>query len=135
MGVRDRRRPFLGEINTAPFVDVMLVLLVIFMVTAAVKNRGVDVELPRTRTVESLPAGTGHVVLTMRADGAIFLDMLEVDRESLTDHLIQRVVKLDKRLFLRADKAVSHGDVVEVLGEIKGVGITGVGIVAEPEEE
>jgi biopolymer transport protein TolR len=134
MAARNRRR-YLTEINTTPFVDVMLVLLVFVMVGAAIKGQGVNVDLPRTRTVESLPKGSGHFVLTMDAEGRLFLDQDEVPREHLREYLVQRVLKQDKALFLRADKTVPYGDVVRVMAEIREAGVPRMGIVAEPEDQ
>ncbi|WP_022663441.1 ExbD/TolR family protein [Paucidesulfovibrio longus] len=134
MAPRARRR-FLSEISTTPFVDVMLVLLVIVMVGTAVKGKGVEVELPRTRTVQSLPKGSGHFVLSMDADGRIFMDTEEVDRDHLKEYLVQRVLKQDKAVFLRADKDVPYGEVVRVMAEIREAGVPRIGIVAEPEDQ
>lgn len=134
MTTRGRRR-FLAEINTTPFVDVMLVLLVIVMVGTAVKGKGVEVDLPRTRTVETLPKGSGHFVLSMDAEGRLFLDTEEVDRAHLKEYMIQRVIKQDKALFLRADKTVPYGEVVRVMAEIREAGVPHIGIVAEPEDQ
>lgn len=133
MAQRSRRR-YLTEINTTPFVDVMLVLLVFVMVGAAVKGEGVQVDLPRTRTVESLPKGSGHFVLTMDADARLFLDQEEVPRDHLREYMIQRVLKQDKALFLRADQSVPYGDVVRVMAEIREAGVPHIGIVAEEED-
>ena len=65
---------FVSEINVTPFVDVMLVLLIIFMVTAPMMTEGLDVDLPQTRAVETLPTESDNMILTVRKDGAIFLD-------------------------------------------------------------
>ena len=69
---------FVSEINVTPFVDVMLVLLIIFMVTAPMMTEGLDVDLPQTRAVETLPTESDNMLLTVRKDGAIFLDSYEV---------------------------------------------------------
>jgi biopolymer transport protein TolR len=124
----------MAEINVTPFVDVMLVLLIIFMVTAPMLTQGVDVNLPRTRSVRTLPAGSDHLVLSIRKDGGISLDEYNVPFEDLRQHLINLVVAQKKQLFLRADKDVPYGQVVGVMGEIKSVGIEKLGIVAEPNE-
>ncbi|WP_319582874.1 protein TolR [uncultured Pseudodesulfovibrio sp.] len=122
---------FLNEINVTPFVDVMLVLLIIFMVTAPLMTQGVEVDLPTTRTVRNLPQDSEHLVLTVRKDGRIFLDEYEVSMDELEDHLKRLVAGQKKQLFLRADKEVPYGTVVQVMGEIKGAGIDKLGIVAE----
>lgn len=122
---------FLNEINVTPFVDVMLVLLIIFMVTAPLMTQGVEVDLPTTRTVKNLPQDSEHLVLSIKKDGKLFLDEYEVGMGELEDHLKRLVSKQKKQLFLRADKEVSYGTVVQVMGEIKASGIDRLGIVAE----
>ncbi len=134
MSYRRSRRAFLGEINVTPFVDVMLVLLIIFMVSATVRHQGLEVNLPRTKMVEALPMGKDHFVLTLQADGTAFLDQMEIPRKNMVEHLIQQVAKLKKRLYLRADKDVSHGEVIKVLGQAREAGIADVSLVAEDEE-
>jgi biopolymer transport protein TolR len=122
---------FLNEINVTPFVDVMLVLLIIFMVTAPLMTQGVEVDLPTTRTVRNLPQDSEHLVLTVRKDGKIFLDEYQVSMDELEDHLKRLVAGQRKQLFLRADTEVPYGTVVRVMGEIKAAGIDKLGIVAE----
>jgi biopolymer transport protein TolR len=127
-------RGYMAEINVTPFVDVMLVLLIIFMVTAPMLTQGVDVDLPKTRSVRTLPAGSDHLVLTVNKDGGLYLDEYNVPFEDLRQHLMNLVVSQHKQLFLRADKEVPYGVVVKVMGEIKSVGIEKLGIVAESSE-
>jgi len=122
---------FLNEINVTPFVDVMLVLLIIFMVTAPLMTQGVEVDLPTTKTVKNLPQDSDHLVLSIKKDGKLFLDEYQVDMDELGDHLKRLVAKQKKQLFLRADKEVTYGLVVQVMGEIKSAGIDRLGIVAE----
>jgi biopolymer transport protein TolR len=122
---------FLNEINVTPFVDVMLVLLIIFMVTAPLMTQGVEVDLPATRTVRNLPQDSEHLVLTVKKDGNIFLDEYKVSLNELEEHLKRLVATQKKQLFLRADREVPYGTVVQVMGEIKAAGIDKLGIVAE----
>ncbi len=126
---------FLNEINVTPFVDVMLVLLIIFMVTAPLMTQGVEVDLPTTRTVKNLPQDSENLVLSIKADGSLFLDEYKVGLEELEEHLKRLVASQKKQLFLRADKAVPYGTVVQVMGEIKAAGIDRLGIVAEQTED
>ncbi|MBA4358361.1 MAG: protein TolR [Desulfovibrio sp.] len=128
-------RGYMAEINVTPFVDVMLVLLIIFMVTAPMLTQGVDVDLPKARSVRTLPAGSDHLVLTVKKDGGLFLDEYNVPFEDLRQHLTNLVVSQRKQLYLRADKDVAYGVVVKVMGEIKSVGIEKLGIVAEASDE
>ncbi|MDO9632740.1 MAG: ExbD/TolR family protein, partial [Humidesulfovibrio sp.] len=116
-------------------VDVMLVLLIIFMVTAPMLTQGVDVDLPKTRSVRTLPAGSDHLVLSVKKDGSIFLDEYNVPFEDLRQHLQNLVISQNKQLYLRADKDVAYGVVVKVMGEIKSVGIEKLGLVAEASDE
>lgn len=125
---------FVAEINVTPFVDVMLVLLIIFMVTAPMMSEGLEVDLPQTRTVEVLPTDSDHLVLTIRKDGVIYLDEYKVAQEELEDYLRRLVKEKNKSLFLHADKAVPYGIVVDVMGRIKGAGIEKLGVVAERED-
>jgi biopolymer transport protein TolR len=127
-------RGYMAEINVTPFVDVMLVLLIIFMVTAPMLTQGVDVDLPKTRSVRTLPAGSDHLVLTVKKDGGLYLDEYNVPFEDLQNHLLNLVVNQKKQLYLRADQEVPYGIVVKVMGEIKSVGIEKLGIVAESSE-
>ncbi|OIQ51669.1 Biopolymer transport protein ExbD [Pseudodesulfovibrio hydrargyri] len=122
---------FLNEINVTPFVDVMLVLLIIFMVTAPLMTQGVEVDLPTTRTVRNLPQDSEHLVLSVKKDGTIFLDEYQVALDELQAYIQRLVAKQKKQLFLRADKEVPYGTVVQVMGEIKAAGIDRLGIVAE----
>ncbi|WP_319467100.1 protein TolR [uncultured Pseudodesulfovibrio sp.] len=122
---------FLNEINVTPFVDVMLVLLIIFMVTAPLMTQGVEVDLPTTKTVKNLPQDSEHLVLSVKKDGTLFLDEFQVGMDELEDHLKRLVAKQKKQLFLRADSEVAYGVVVHVMGEVKAAGIDRLGIVAE----
>lgn len=134
MSLQKGGRGYLAEINVTPFVDVMLVLLIIFMVTAPMLTQGVDVDLPKTRSVRTLPTGSDHLVLTVKKDGGIYLDEYNVPFEDLQQHLLNLVVNQRKQLYLRADQEVPYGIVVKVMGEIKSVGIEKLGIVAESSE-
>ncbi|MDR1855668.1 MAG: ExbD/TolR family protein [Desulfovibrio sp.] len=123
---------FVSEINVTPFVDVMLVLLIIFMVATPMMSQGLDVDLPQTKNVEVLPTESEHMVLTVRRDGKVFLDEYGVDdMEMLEGYLRSLVKEKNKSLFLQADKEVPYGTVVEVMGHIKAVGIEKLGVMAD----
>jgi len=132
------RHTVLSEINVTPFVDVMLVLLVIFMVTTPILYQGVNVNLPKT---DSQPMSSldreGKVVVTLNSDGAIFI---EKEEYSLSDLRIE-IRKLmsekgkdvrEENVFLRADRSVPYGTVVEVMSEIRNAGVTKLGLITEP---
>ena len=108
------KKGFVSEINVTPFVDVMLVLLIIFMVTAPMMTEGLDVDLPQTRAVETLPTESDNMILTIRKDGVIFLDSYEVGLDELQDKIDLLVKQQNKQLFLQADKDVAYGLVVDV---------------------
>ena len=120
---------FVSEINVTPFVDVMLVLLIIFMVTAPMMTDGLDVNLPKVEASEKIPIEDDHVILTIKADGTLFLDEYETTGSDLPSVLDVNVRQPQKQLFVRADQAVPYGIVMEVMGKIRGVGITDVGLI------
>lgn len=122
-----------SEINVTPFVDVMLVLLIIFMVATPMMTEGLEVDLPQTSQVEVLPTETEHMILTVRRDGRIFLDEYPIeDMANLGDYLQKLVKDKNRTLFMQADKEVPYGVVVEVMGQIKAAGIENLGVIAEP---
>jgi biopolymer transport protein TolR len=126
---------FLSEINVTPFVDVMLVLLIIFMVTAPMLTQGVEVDLPETRAVETLPEDSDAVVLKVLKDGTIKLDKYDVRIEDLGNYLKRMEFEQGKLLYLQADKDVAYGVVVKVMAEVRAAGIGKLGVVTEPEDE
>lgn len=126
---------FVSEINVTPFVDVMLVLLIIFMVTAPMMSEGLEVDLPTTSYVENLPTEQDNMVLSIKQDGTIYLDTYIVPLEELEVKLDLLVKQQNKQLFLRADKEVPYGLVVDVMGRIRGAGIEKLGVVAQREDQ
>ena len=126
---------FVSEINVTPFVDVMLVLLIIFMVATPMMSQGIDVALPQTKQVEVLPTESENMVMTVRQDGKIFLDEYAVELDDLENKLQVLVKEKNKTLFLQADKNVPYGTVVDIMGRIKAVGIEKLGVVAEKPDE
>jgi biopolymer transport protein TolR len=125
-------RRFLSDINVTPFVDVMLVLLIIFMVTAPMMMQGVEVNLPET-TARHIKTKDEPLVLTVTKKKEIFL---ENHRFELKD-LEEKVKKIfenrrDKEILLRADKDISYGFVIKVIASIKRAGIDKLGMVTEP---
>lgn len=133
MGMNLGSGKFVSEINVTPFVDVMLVLLIIFMVATPMMTSGLEVDLPQTKQVESLPTETDHMILTIRADGKMYLDEYAVDdMEALEGFLINLVKDKNRTLFLQADREVPYGIVVQAMGQIKAAGIDNLGVMAEP---
>lgn len=123
----EKQRRALSEINVTPFVDVMLVLLIIFMVTAPLMQQGIDINLPQAKGKEISP--TERTVITIKKDGKIYLDKASVTMQALTLKLSK---SLNKEVFLKADKDVPYGLVVEVMGELREIGIEKLGMVTEP---
>ncbi len=126
---------YVAEINVTPFVDVMLVLLIIFMVTAPMMSEGLEVDLPKTRQVEVLPTESENMIMTIKKDGAIHLDEYKVDPQELPEKLRLLVKDKNKSLFLQADKDVPYGVVVDVMGSIKAAGIEKLAVVALRSDE
>jgi biopolymer transport protein TolR len=123
----------LSEINVTPFVDVMLVLLIIFMVTAPMMQQGIDVDLPET-TTQNLRIRDEPLVLTVKKDGEYFLGRREIPEAELGDKLAAILQGLDrKEIFLRADKGARYGAVVKALAAARQAGATKLGMVTEPE--
>lgn len=132
MGMNAPRGKFVSEINVTPFVDVMLVLLIIFMVATPMMSSGLEVDLPQTRQVETLPTESDNMVLTIRRDGRIYLDEYAVNSVPELGPFLKTLVKdKNKTLFLQADREVPYGVVVAVMGEIKAAGIENLGVMAE----
>lgn len=119
----------MAEINVTPFVDVMLVLLIIFMVTAPLLQQGVDVNLPQAKGKDLPPEERLSIVV--KKDGILYLNDNPISMNDLAKKL-SSVSKLNPNVFLRADKDVPYGLVVQVMGEIKEAGIEKLGMVTEP---
>ena len=127
------RRSAISEINVTPFVDVMLVLLVIFMVTAPLIQQGIDVNLPKTRS-EGLSADEERLVVTVKAKGEIFVQRAEVPAEQLEAKLMAILeTRQNKEVFLRADDKVAYGTVARTLSALRRAGASRIGMVTEPE--
>ncbi len=125
----------MSEINVTPFVDVMLVLLIIFMVTAPMMVQGVDVSLPQAAAGD-ISTEKEHLMLTIDSGNRIFINEYEVTLDSLGTKLVKiRAGVPDGEVFLRADKGVPYGLVVQVMAEAKAAGVEKLGMVTEPVDE
>ena len=124
---------FMSEINVTPLVDVMLVLLIIFMVTAPMMLQGLDVELPKVDTTAMRTKGE-RVVISMNAKGEVYIDEFKVPVEDL-GFKVKRImeVKDTKEVYLRADKNIPYGQVAAMMGALNKAGIQNLGLVTEPE--
>lgn len=125
----NRDRTALSEINVTPFVDVMLVLLVIFMVTAPLLQQGIDVNLPKAKGRDLPPEE--RITLIIKKNGAIYMNENPVSVGEMRRKL-EAISKLNPNVFLKADKDVSYGFVVEIMSEIKEAGIEKLGMITEP---
>ncbi len=125
----------MAEINVTPLVDVVLVLLIIFMVTAPLMQRGIDVDLPRTNTQTS--ENEERLIISINSKGAISIGDAEIPMEDLKDQVQKRVetMKNKNAVFLRADSSLRYQVVMDVMDEIKRSGVPTVGLVTEPRKE
>lgn len=125
----NRNRTVLSEINVTPFVDVMLVLLVIFMVTAPLMQQGVDVNLPKAKGKELPPEE--RISLVIKRDRTVYMNDTPVSIAEMRQKL-EAISKLNPNVFLKADKDVPYGLVVEVMSEVKEAGIEKLGMITQP---
>jgi len=123
---------FMSDINVTPFVDVMLVLLIIFMVTAPMMTQGVDVALPEA-TAEPLPAEKEQLIISIDNKAAVFINDVPVTVDDLNEKL-KRIMsnRSDREVYLKADKDIPYGTVVRVMSEIKLAGVEKLGMVTIP---
>lgn len=128
------RKRLVSDINVTPLVDVMLVLLIIFMVTAPMMTQGLNVDLPET-TSKSLRQEEKPIVITVNKDGEISIDSIPLARSVLLQELQKNyAVNKEQPIFLRADKNVPYGHVVTVMADIKSVGFDKIGMITKPPE-
>jgi biopolymer transport protein TolR len=125
----------LAEINVTPLVDVMLVLLIIFMVTAPMLSMGIDVNLPKVKS-KSVDVTEEKLVLTISETKEIFLNKTKLQLGEINSKLEAIFSnRIDREIFLRADKNVPYGFVVEVMSEVRKAGVDKLGMITEPPEE
>ena len=126
-----KRYAQLSEINVTPFVDVMLVLLIVFMVTAPLLTVGVPVDLPKTEAAQ-MTDDVEPLVISVRADGSLYLQETPLTADVLVPRLVAITgAKPDTRIFVRGDKAIAYGDVMRIMGLISSAGFTRVALLAE----
>ncbi len=132
MGGQNDNRSVMAEINVTPLVDVMLVLLVIFMVTAPMMQQGVQVNLPKADTKAMTPAEEA-VIVSVDKTGKTYINKDEVPAGDLKPRLEALFAsRAKKEVFLKADAGVPYGEVVRAMADIKGAGIERLGMVTEP---
>ena len=132
---RNNHDKALSEINVTPLVDVMLVLLIIFMVTAPMLSMGIDVNLPRVKS-KSVDVNEEKLVLTVNEAREIYLNKTRIPLAELNSKLEAIFSnRIDREVFLRADKNVPYGFVVEVMSEVRRAGVDKLGMITEPPED
>ena len=140
MRYRTRKRP-MSEINVVPYIDVMLVLLIIFMITAPLLSQGVKIDLPQVPS-EALPASDNDpVIISVDAAGNFFINYGEnQDQPVSPDVLVNRVGALVKYrpelpVLVKGDAGVNYGRVVQAMALLQGAGVKGIGLITEPPEQ
>jgi biopolymer transport protein TolR len=131
-----KQNTLMSEINIVPFCDVMLVLLIIFMVTAPMMVQGVDIALPESRQAESLSMEEEQLTISIDKDSKILINDYEVG----IDHLREKLDNIfenrsNRNVFLKADKDIAYGEVVAVMAEIKAAGVEKLGMVTRIPDE
>jgi biopolymer transport protein TolR len=131
------RRTVLAQINVTPFVDVMLVLLIIFMITAPMMEKGVDVALPEVENAPNLSSIKEPLVITVTRKGKIMIGNNAVEDVTKLTPVLQQVLseREDKTVYLEADRAVPYGNVVKVMAAVKRAGVVKLGMVAQEPEK
>ncbi|HAM51238.1 MAG TPA: protein TolR [Nitrospiraceae bacterium] len=125
----EKSRSAMSEINVTPLVDVMLVLLIIFMVTAPLLQQGIDVNLPKAKGKDLPPEE--RITLVIKKTGTLYMNDSPVSIPEMKKKL-ESISKLNPNVFLKADTSVPYGLVVEVMGEIKDSGVEKLGMITEP---
>ncbi|TET92992.1 MAG: protein TolR [Desulfobacteraceae bacterium] len=132
MDVGEGRQDLISDINVTPLVDVMLVLLIIFMVTAPMMIHGVKVNLPITES-KSIKSKEDPLILSITKKRLIFIENYNVEFKALKGKLKKIFVnRVGKEILLQADKDISYGFVMKVMSQVKEAGITKVGMITEP---
>ncbi len=139
-GGRGGRRKPMAEINVVPYIDVSLVLLIIFMITTPLLQTGVDVDLPKAESKAVDPGKDPPVVVTIKAAGELFVDVgdhkdVPVDKEGLREKVLSAVKdKPGRPVLIRGDQSVEYGKVIRVMASLKKAGVPSVGLMTQPEE-
>ncbi len=128
---QSKREP-MSEINVTPFVDVMLVLLIIFMVTAPLLTVGVQVDLPES-SADSLPDDQEPLTISINSKGEIYIQEHQVTYQKMIPKLLAIAKnRTDTRIYVRGDKNINYGRVLEVMGTLSGAGFSKVALIYEP---
>jgi len=129
---KNGNRQLVSDINVTPLVDVVLVLLIIFMVTAPMLQMGIDVNLPRVKA-KSIDVGEEKLILTVNNKNEIFINKYKATIDDLKPKLESIFSsRIDRELFMRADEKVPYGFVVKVMSEVRKAGVDKLGMITEP---
>ncbi len=130
-------RRTLSQINVTPFVDVMLVLLIIFMVTAPMMDQGFNVNLPEVKNAPGIAGSNEPLVVTVAKDGTISLGRSRIDSPARLTPVLTQILqgRKDRDVLLEADRNVPYGKVVEVMAAIRSAGVEKLGMVSQPPQE
>jgi biopolymer transport protein TolR len=137
---RRKKRKLKAEINVVPYIDVMLVLLIIFMVTAPLLNLGVDIQLPQS-TAKAMQADKEPIVISVGEKGELFLTLGAAQRESIdAENLVKKVAAFVHQnpqvpVLIAGDKRATYGAVYEILPSLQQVGVTKVGLMSQPAQD
>ena len=132
-GSRRGRRAFNAEINVTPMVDVMLVLLIIFMITATALQRGVEVNLPKAATSNLTVPKATPLLVTVTQDAKVYISETEIELEELTSKLLAIAEEgYAERIFLQGDTNAAYGEVLAVMTQMKNAGFTNIALVTDP---
>lgn len=131
-----RSRSTLSQINVTPFVDVMLVLLIIFMVTAPMMEKGLDVNLPEVENAPDLAASKEPLIVTVQKDGTLAVGSSKVNSADKLTPVLRQILenRQEKEVFLEADRDVPYGRVVQAMAAIRKAGVQKLGMVAQEPE-
>jgi biopolymer transport protein TolR len=122
----------MSEINVTPFVDVMLVLLVIFMVTAPLLTVGVQVDLPES-SADSLSEDQEPLTLSINSKGEVFIQEYQVEFEKIVPKILAiSNNRTDTRIYVRGDRSINYGRVLEIMGKLSGAGFSKLALISEP---
>ena len=125
----------MSEINVTPLVDVMLVLLIIFMITAPMMGKGVEIDLPKAKA-QPMEVDESKLMMTIDSERRVFLGKTEIPHEKLEDALLTNArLKREGELYLQADRNIPYGFVVQVMAIIKKAGVPKLGMVTDPLDE
>ena len=134
---KSSQKRLMSEINVVPYIDVMLVLLIIFMITAPLITQGVRVNLPNAAADVLPPSQTEPIIVTVDALGEAYLDLGNPEEKLSDELLVVRIaavlnLKPSTRVLIRGDKGVLYGRVVEIMALLQGAGVESVGMITEP---